>query len=509
MLTRALVVLGGLAVTGCASLGGGPVHAGLKGRFVDEGSVRAASAEVQAPVSVGQAMGVRYNLGGAKDEVRSNLAGNVLLDGPLPPSETSRYLERIRDKLLAGWPHTRPMVLPRVEVTMNEAYSAEGSADGTIRITQGLLEQAGSEDELAFVVGHELGHLLLHHQVRRDQQMHQAENVVQITAVLVSVGAMIAGGRSGASQALQHGARVAIIAAAGGELGLAETLTTFVNPGWSRRQEEEADLVGIDLMVAAGYNPRYVSVVMEAIEATEADAKAKVARVQPKATAAGPPGKIDVGALLTRALTGLRNELRSDHPETRDRDTFVTEYRERMHQKATDGAKSVRDLKRVRESARYREMRAAVKLAYAADEARTQRDLRRSLELAQGVQRKLPGWWGGSYLVGLAQIDLGQQRAALTALSQAAEMPGAPFGVYERIAVERAQSGDLDGAIAVLDQAARRFNDVELTLPDRITIHRNGGDAAEAQRVLQRCNASGNPRLRESCSAAANPPKAA
>ena len=506
MLTRALVVLGGLALTGCAALGGGPVHAGLKGRFVDEGSVRAASAEVQAPVSAGQAMGVRNNLGGAKDEVRSNLAGNVLLDGPLPPSETSRYLERIRDKLLAGWPHTQPMVPPRVEVTLNEAYSAEGSADGKIRITQGLLERAGSEDELAFVVGHELGHLLLHHQVRRDQQMHQAENLIRMTAMLVSVGAVIAGGRSGVSQAVQHGARVAVLAAAGGELGLAETLTTLVNPGWSRRQEEEADLVGIDLMVAAGYNPRYVSAVLEAVEAAETDAMVKVARVQP-AVAAGPPGPINVSALLTRALTNLRSDLRTDHPETKDRDTFVTEYRGRMHQEATERAKSMRDLKRVKDSARYREMRAAVKLAYAADEARSQGNGRRSLLLAQDVRRKLPGWWGGPYLVGLAQIDLGQQQVAMAALSQAAEMPGAPFGVYERIAAERAQSGDVAGAIAVLDRAAQRFNDVELTLPDRITIHRNGGNAAEVQRVLQRCNTSGNPRLRDSCSAAANPPK--
>ena len=87
-----------------------------------------------------------------------------LFDGWLPedlitvsPTE-QRLLEtqRLVDRLVLHWPES-PYTF-RVEIDDSEIANAMALPGGLIVVTQGLLDQVDSENELAFVLGHELGH---------------------------------------------------------------------------------------------------------------------------------------------------------------------------------------------------------------------------------------------------------------------------------------------------------------------------------------------------------------
>jgi predicted Zn-dependent protease len=99
-----------------------------------------------------------------------------------------------------------------------------------IGVYQGLLEVAATQDELAAVIGHEVAHVLAEHSNERLSNEYLVGTVVDMVAGRTGVS-------PGAYAALGLGAQVGILLPYG------------------RTQEEEADLLGLDLMAQAGFDP--------------------------------------------------------------------------------------------------------------------------------------------------------------------------------------------------------------------------------------------------------------
>lgn len=98
---------------------------------------------------------------------------------------------------------------------------------GKIGVYTGLLKVATSQDQLAAVIGHEVAHVLAGHSAERVSQQYAAQ-----------AGVTVAQATTGASgQLLSLGAQ-----------------TFFLLP-FSRTHETEADLLGMDLMAKAGFEP--------------------------------------------------------------------------------------------------------------------------------------------------------------------------------------------------------------------------------------------------------------
>jgi predicted Zn-dependent protease len=108
---------------------------------------------------------------------------------------------------------------------------------GKIVVYTGILPVTQNEAGLAVVLGHEISHALAHHGNERVSQSQFAE-------VLLS-GAGAAAGLSGLSDSAQQGIMAAL--GAGAQYGV---LMPF-----SRKQESEADHIGLILMARAGYDP--------------------------------------------------------------------------------------------------------------------------------------------------------------------------------------------------------------------------------------------------------------
>jgi predicted Zn-dependent protease len=118
-----------------------------------------------------------------------------------------------------------------VDMPEPNAFALPG---GPVYVSRGLLALANSEDELAGVIGHEIGHIAARHVVQR-------VSATAPFAILVGIPAAIVG-----SVSKTLGAVVAAPGALAGGLVLASH---------SRGQEKQADRIGMDLATHAGYDP--------------------------------------------------------------------------------------------------------------------------------------------------------------------------------------------------------------------------------------------------------------
>ena len=108
---------------------------------------------------------------------------------------------------------------------------------GKVGLYTGIFTVARTQDELAGVISHEIGHVVSRHHDERITRQAGAQGAVQLLGALL--GSRY--GEGAGSAAMQGGSMVA--------------QTGFLLPG-SRQQESEADVVGQQLMAQAGFDPR-------------------------------------------------------------------------------------------------------------------------------------------------------------------------------------------------------------------------------------------------------------
>ena len=106
---------------------------------------------------------------------------------------------------------------------------------GHIYVSRGLLAIANSEDELANVIGHEIGHVAARHHARQQARAQQ----VGVASVLGTLAAAVLGG----AEAAQVVGQLGQIAGAG------------YMASHSRDQERESDEIGQTLAAKGGWNP--------------------------------------------------------------------------------------------------------------------------------------------------------------------------------------------------------------------------------------------------------------
>jgi Zn-dependent protease with chaperone function len=104
----------------------------------------------------------------AETEARLFTHRDVALAGVLPadPDQRAETVLEVLERLANRWPD-RPYSSFRIAVLDSEDQNAGALPGGLIVVTSGLLDGIQTENELAFVLGHELGHFRGRHHLRR------------------------------------------------------------------------------------------------------------------------------------------------------------------------------------------------------------------------------------------------------------------------------------------------------------------------------------------------------
>jgi len=195
----------------------------------------------------------------------------------------NKYLEGILAKILKQW-HQPVDKNIAIVVSSDRNYSAFATPN-TIVITQGVLADAESEDEIAFIIAHELSHILLKHNETNEYFAKQSALVSKTANIAMSTAAIA----DMKTEKTANGYRVTSQNKSSTTSLIQDTYKTgltinrlsrdVISSSMSRSNEDEADLLGMDLLVKAGYSPRAFSPVLERLDSsqkfTEAQLKEK------------------------------------------------------------------------------------------------------------------------------------------------------------------------------------------------------------------------------------------
>ena len=188
---------------------------------------------------------------GEKQRVRLSPEQEVAMGRQLAPQMAAQFggvsqspaRERVRqigEKIVArssaaSTPYKYSFHLLADRKTVN-AFALPG---GQIFITEALLGLLNNDDELAAVLGHEIGHVLAR---------HSAEHLAKQQLTQQLIGAVVIG--SGSYDAAQ----------------IAQIAGSLINMKHGREDEIESDTLGLRLVREAGYDPRTMIAVMQALE---------------------------------------------------------------------------------------------------------------------------------------------------------------------------------------------------------------------------------------------------
>lgn len=160
--------------------------------------------------------------------------------GGVSPNPTRERVSQVGARIVsrssaAKTPYKYSFYLLADRKTVN-AFALPG---GQIFITEALLGLLKTEDELAAVLAHEVGHVLAR---------HSAEHLAKQQLTQQLIGAVIIG--SGSYDTAQ----------------LAQLAGSLINMKHGRADEIESDTLGLRLMREAGYDPRAMITVMQVLE---------------------------------------------------------------------------------------------------------------------------------------------------------------------------------------------------------------------------------------------------
>ena len=145
---------------------------------------------------------------------------------------TNNYVKCVANAITNALPEKREW---EVVVFKDESANAFALPGGKIGVHTGLLKVAANQDQLATVIGHEVGHVLANHGNERVSEQLLAQGGLTLLGGIMSQ---------------KNSPKYDLLVTA---LGVGTQYGVLLPH--SRTQESEADIIGLDLMAKAGFNP--------------------------------------------------------------------------------------------------------------------------------------------------------------------------------------------------------------------------------------------------------------
>ncbi len=174
-------------------------------------------------------------------------------------ADLNAYVNEVGQRLAAV--SDRPDLTFTFTVIDSPEINAFALPGGYVYINRGLMAYLNSEAELAAVLGHEIGHITARHAV-------QQQSRGSLARVASGVGGVVAAVATGSGYI---GSQIMDVGSLWAQAGLS---------GFGREHELEADTLGAEYLLRAGYNPQAVINVVTVLKNQE-DFNTKVANQQP------------------------------------------------------------------------------------------------------------------------------------------------------------------------------------------------------------------------------------
>jgi hypothetical protein len=509
--SRRSLALGALAAAGLAAgpavrpawaLGGGGFSvSGKKGPYLKQVAGRAF-----AGPSGGGAMGL------AADAVNAGQYQAARLRLPATEARVAELLARLDGQ----WPYAREAPV-QVHILGVDYFNAYSLPDSSIVVAFGLLDQAQSDDEVAFVLAHELGHLRLGHFHAQARQAG-AGLPSRIGQALVVDAALRGGGGAGAALAVSA-------ARAGATSDWLHFLTRVsAEPGHTRAQEDEADCIGYDLSLACAFAADEASArVFDSISADQqkravltdglkAQLKDELSHViTPAAAASFLSSGLNAGSLRNGLLAGAgrlafsmaagSQEGGPQHRPPEERKRGVAQYSADAYPQGAP----LRDeqhgwLAQVRGSGEYAHAKITVEAVGETQRLRAAGDYAGA---SVAIDRASAGGFGQAPLVlneaARLRDDMGDTPGADRLFTRAHLSPDQTVDGYLDHVRMLYRTQQNDRAMQIIQQGVGVFGDDKPFLSMLIAVSRQAGRTDDAARYLGECVAAGDEALANDC----------
>lgn len=148
-------------------------------------------------------------------------------------SQVNRYVTCVANAIIQV--SNSPITNWEIAVFQDESANAFALPGGKIGVNTGLLKVAEDQNQLGTVIGHEVAHVLANHSNERVSQEYAVQQGLELIQAVTNV-------------QTQMGQTMMGLLGVGAQFGI-------LLP-YSRVHESEADILGLDLMATAGFDPR-------------------------------------------------------------------------------------------------------------------------------------------------------------------------------------------------------------------------------------------------------------
>lgn len=415
------------------------------------------------------------------------------------------YLQGIVNKLAKGWPGELPPL--QVRIDDSQTFGPSADAFGNIFVPLGMLESVESEDEIAALLGHEMSHVLLRHHDRRAAFQQQKELMTNL-ATVVTLSAMASNtgvDRSSGKLKLINKDPLGTQKTIGNTVlytALANSFSDNIwSTAWGRTQEDQADLLGADLMIRSGYAPRAASHSLQRLNDFQGKQEPLLESflVARKGAMQDALTKLDLNRFsnelqvfvnqgLTTSITAAGQYFNRSHMSATDRDEELRQYLQREYRQERRAKVDRNSWQKVRNSTAVASSLKGYKSALESSLLLETGDTRGAQVLIDQALsspvKNQPGIRRAAFSLHLAQ---GNSRKALGDLQAIDDWTLASPSLYEIMIDLHLKNGDGRAALAMIDKAERNFGSEELFITDKLIANQQLKDEAQVKDVLGKC----------------------
>jgi beta-barrel assembly-enhancing protease len=415
-----------------------------------------------------------------------------------------RYVNKVMAKIAAAAAEKGGVTNfhPRAVVYADANPNAFAMPSGIILVSYGLLEKLENEDQLAFVLGHEASHVLLRHH-DKDWFLTSQQHTVSTGEVGIQAMGKIeqTTGHPGIGADAKKWQSISD--------GILLVSRDFVVPSWSRNQEDQADLLGLDLMAAAGYQPRAAVGVVDMMTAmlTQQQAAGKSPERQAAEQAlkgsapASSMGSQFMGKLLTKAGEAIDSAVsaaKESYRSPEERKAFNRDYARREY-RSTRTAATVTPYKAALAEPTTRTL--LIKYALTTDALKKLGDHQTRAALGpalKGVEGVTSSHSYPRIVLSKTYIGMGQRTKAMDSLRIALRGHEPALYTYLSLAEMLARQRKFKESVTVLQSALKRYPKSALATVQLVSVQARAGNRTEAEALGVKCRLA-FPEVKDRC----------